>query len=558
MNYKNVSELVSKIIQSAKEDYIEIKKDDGEVIKYNQRKVINRINHYINNRFVDRDDDAIFWNLSNHRRIHFAKLLGVDTKDFMPYGQGEYNFVQAWALRKKLREWFDENEFYQVLNDISEGEATYGSVVWKKYKDGEKVELEEVNLLNLYFDQSVKCIEDTDVVELHNLTKNQLWDKNEVWDKVPEVIKKMGDKAEIWEFTGYFSTDDTEEPTRKHCVGYGYGDEAVILFDEDIDEEYCLYYDFHLGRYVDRWLRVGVVERLFKLQAQANKLVNQNDQYNDIASLLLLKSSSVDSTGNVLEQAISGQIIGDPTLEQVGISNTGFNQFVSQLQQIEAQADKLCLTPDIIQGEQSPSGTPFRSLAVVNSAAMSAFTAYKQDLGEKIGYIILTEILPELVKKWNRGVIVDIMEDDEDIAMYDESLVREMKKQYLLEVGLVTPDVEQMIRMKIETDIKGVGRRVVMDKNWINFKYGIRMAPTSETVDKAAKNDAYFNALQMIGANPNLINIPLFKQYLEDNGISWWKMTSKQVQEIQQGATGANMPQAKQPDALLATANPQG
>ena len=80
--------------------------------------------------------------------------------------------------------------------------------------------------------------------------------------------------------------------------------------------------------------------------------------------------------------------------------------------------------------------------------------------------------------------------------------------------------------------------------------------PTSETVDKTAKNDAYFNALQMIGANPMLINIPLFKQYLEDNGISWWKPTPKQVMAIQQGATGANMPEPKQPDQLLAQAQP--
>ena len=140
MKYQNISELVQKIIN----DYELTSKNNeknrriGGKTAYSQQEVLDRINAYINDKYLERDDDALFWNISNSRITHFAKLIGVDTKDFLPYGLGEYNMFQSWALRKMVKKWFYDNSFYQTLNDISEGVATYGSVVWKKYKEDGK------------------------------------------------------------------------------------------------------------------------------------------------------------------------------------------------------------------------------------------------------------------------------------------------------------------------------------------------------------------------------------------------------------------------------------
>ena len=559
MEFQNLSDKVKKIIDNAESDKITVvDRKDLEPVVFNQRETIKRINAYINDKYLERDD-GIFWNISNSRITHFAKLLGVDTKDFLPYADGVYNMFQSWALRKKARLWFKESDFYQTLNDLAEGQSTYGSIVWKKYKEKGKIELEECDLANLYFDQTAKCLEDVDLVEMHRLDEQQLWEKKYVWDsanveKVLDVWGEKKDKYEIWEFWGYFMEDD--EPVYKHTIGSGYGADEIILFTEDANKEKDFpYYDFHLGRYRGRWLRVGVVERLFKLQERINQLVNQNAQATEIASLLLLRSESPDSVGNVLEQAINGQIIPDGTLQQIGITNTGLQSFIQEVQMIEAQADRICLTPEIIQGGNSPSGTPFRSLAVVNSAAQSAFTAYKQNLGEKVASILVTDIFPLLVKDWNKGSIIELAEDDEDIEMYDKAMINWMKKEYLLSTGPITPEVEQQIVMEFENNIKEVGRKIELEKNFFDFKYGIKMMPTNETIDKTAMNDAMFNALQMTGANPAMTNIPLFKQYLENNGISWWKLTPKQIEQIQQSATGQTLPEPKQPDQLLAQAN---
>jgi len=562
MDNKKISELVADIIEDARTSTLELvegsKANNIQPILFNQRDVLRKINFYINNRYTERDNDAIFWNISNHRITHFAKLISPDTKDFYPYGIGQHNFLQAWALRKKVKEWFDDEAFYKILNDTGEGLSTYGSEVWKKHKENGKTCVKESKLDNLYFDQSVEWIEDSNIVELHDLTVQELWEKDGVWDNILDVFKK-DDKAkrfEVWEFTGYFSDSPEVKPVYKHVIGHGYGQDEIILWTEDIKQEDCPYIDFHLGKYRGTWLRMGVVQRLFDLQERVNQLVNQNAASTEIASLLLLRSANADRTGNVLEQAVNGQIIDDETLEQVGITNTGLNQFIQELQLINQQADKLCLTPEIVQGESSPSNTTFRGIAVVNAGAVTAFKNFRQDFFEKVANFLLTDIFPTLVKKWSREQLIEMAEDDEDVEAYDKAVLDDMKKEAMLNGILITPEVEQGILKKILDDMKKVGRRIEPAQDFFNFKWGLKMMATDESVDKSAQNDAYFNALQMTGLNPTLSEIPLFKQYLENNGISPQKMTPSQKEQLQQAAQGGGgtMPEPKKPDQLLANA----
>ena len=563
MEYKKISDKVRQVIEDSKNSYLQIVEGKGNInvqpILFNQRETLRKINFYINNKYTERDDNAIFWNISNPRITHFAKLISPDTKDFYPYGLGQHNFLQAWALRKKVRQWFDDEQFYKTLNDTAEGESTYGSTVWKKYKEDGKICVKEAKLDNLYFDQAIEWIEDTDIVELHSLTEHDLWEKNEVWDNVQEVFdrNKKANRFEVWEFTGYWKTDEDDKPIYKHVMGHGYGDEELILWEEELKENECPYLDFHLGRYRGRWLRMGVVERLFDLQERANQLVNQNAAVTEISSLLLLKSENADITGNVLEQAINGQIIGDSTLQQIAIQNAGLGQFIQEMNMINDQADKICLTPQIVQGEASPSNTTFRGIAVVNAGAVTAFKNYRQDLFEKIANFLLEDVFPSLVKKWSREKMIEMAEDDEDVEAYDKAVVEYSKRQALLDGNLITPELEEEIIGNVQENIKKVGRRIELEDDFFNFDWGFKMVATDETVDKSAQNDAYFNALQMTGANPTLADTPLFKQYLENNGISPWKMTPKQKEELQQATMGGGanqMPEPRQPDKLLTAA----
>jgi hypothetical protein len=484
----------------------------------------------------------------------------------MPYGQGGINMFQSWALRKNVVKWFDDERFYQTLNSVGNSTATYGSSVWKKYKEDGGSKIKKVRLENLYFDQSVEWIKDADgIVEIHNLTKKQLWDKDEIWDNIRDVLKEKEHNYEVWEFYGYFGKNE-DKPEYKHVIGYGYGDDYVELWSEDVDKEDNPYEDFHVDEYKGRWLRIGVVERLFKLQERVNQLVNQNAQASEIASLLLLRSASPDMVGNVLEQAVNGQIIPDETLEQIGITNTGLNNFLAELQLIENQADKICLTPDIVQGQATPSNSTFRGIAVENSNAVTAFRDIKQNLFEKIADILMDFVFPDVVKGWNHEDIIEMAEDDVDVEEYTKALQRKTQIDYLLanEGNVVTAEIKERILNGIEENVKQNGRKVKIPKNFFNFQWGFKMMPTDETVNKATQNDAYYNAITLELQSQGAVNdIPGYRQYLENNGISPWKLTPKQKRELQQagqqgGQSGAvSLQDRKQPDKLLEQAQIQ-
>lgn len=494
---------------------------------FNHRDTIKRINLYINNRFLERTD-GIFWNIGNYRAQHFAKNIEVDTKDLMPYAHGSINMMQGWALRKVVAKWAKERKIALEINDLAENCSYYGSSV-VKVLDGK---LDLVDLRNIYFDPLVKNIKDTNIVEKHRLNRTELNSRRDVWQNIDDVLDDDKDEYIIHEFWGYVEEDGKN--VYKRAVVY-LEDSEVVLDEEAMDKN--PYYDFHLTKYEGRWLRVGIIERLFDLQELTNELVNQNAENSRIASLLLFQTSNQDVMGNVLEGVLSGQIVQDDTLKQVGISNTGINDFIGQLTNINLMADKICLTPDIIQGEALPSGTPFRSMATLTNAARSSFKLLRENIGERLSYLMEEEIIPILAKEINKDSIIDIIEDEGDIEMFNKALKDKVKIQAILSGNVIDPYIEDEINRMVEDSIERSGRKIEIPKGAFNFKWGIRLNVTGEAYDKAQQNLAYESAIQYMMANPQATNTPIFKQYLENNGISWWKLRPEQIEQIQQGGS---------------------
>jgi hypothetical protein len=530
----------------------------------NQHEILKRINLYSHNRFLERADDAIFWNICSSRVVHFAKNLDLDTKHLQPYGVGDTNFWQAWILRMRFYKFCQDNQLAITLNDLAKLLAKYGSAVWKKVKKDGKVTTEEANLVNLFFDQTSKDMKLSDAtIEMHELNLTALKDKEDVWTYteggIKEVIKKEKKlhkgsvKAEITEYWGFDEDEDSDTFGEYiHQFSYGQGDGEIILFKEEADKEKDYpYFDFHIGEYEGIWLRIGVYERLFQLQERMNTLVNQNAQATEIASLLLMKTDSAVIDGNVLTQAENGQIIPDKNLEQIAIQNPGLANFIQEFNLIQAQADELCLTPQVLTGQDMPTGVPFRGIATYNNNAKEAFTPIRQRIGEKLSHILLNDIFPSLVKDWNFGGIIEIAGDESDIMLYDLSFKQAIKNAYavdqLLSHGRVV-SYDELMAVEAAYDQNPVkDRKLTIPKGYFNFEYGIRLNVTGEQVDKAAKNDASFNALQMIQQNPAIANIPLFKQYCEENGLQYWKLSPAQMQSVQNGATRGAAPMMDKP-----------
>ena len=544
INTKSISSIVyAEVADFKNRQIITEEKNDKYFSQYEN---IIRINLYLQDEFVDRDD-GIFWNLSTPRIPHFAKNIDLDTKDFYPYAVGVNSFTPNWILKMKYYAWARESKFGLLLNSLSEGVSTYGSMVQKKiYLEDGDPSLKTCNLSNLYFDQSAETIREANVVELHYFSETELRKRSSDWDNVDQVIKKgrndvkEGEFAEyeIWERWGEF--EEAEDDVKyKHYIGYGEGDKEIIMLEEDEKMEDMPYYDFHLSQYTGRWQRIGVVERLYSLQERTNELVNQNAKTTEIASMLLLRSQDVGMDGNVLTGVESGQIITSTDLQQIAIQNPGLNNFIQELQLIEQQADKLCMTPAVMTGQKTPAGMPFRGMALLSEAAKNTFDFIRETVAIKLVDILLDEILPEIVKDWNKGELLDIAGDEAEVEIYDQSIKRRMKMDAILKGQLITPEFEDKINTMADERISVEGRGVKIPKGYFDFEYKIRINPTGESFDLNKQNDAYNNALQLVLQNPAILEIPLFRQYLENNGIEWEKLKPEQQEALTEGALGA-------------------
>jgi hypothetical protein len=563
-----ISELVEKEVQRFKEQSIIL--TDG--ISFNQYRTIQRINKYVNSKFWScPDPNALFWNLSTPRIPLFAKSIDMDTKDFKVVGVGKTNWFKAWILNVRFRKWARDNRFALTLNDISEGLATYGSAVWKLSKERGKTIIEEVDLRNLYFDPTVKNIRNSPVVELHYLTESQIRAKYP--DKADEVIRRAekardeedhdaeseDEKYRVWERWGEYKKEEGDDAKYVHMIGTGSGEFEVVLFEEEIklDKDGLPtkfpYYDFHVAKYSGRWMRMGVVEKLFGLQEQMNTLVNQNAEANNIASLLLFRTSDPTTRGNVLQSAVSGQIINSQDFQEIPIDNRFIQTFLNQLQIIEKKADELCFIQESISGELPPSGVPFRSLAVSSRIAVGTFKYIKESIGEKMGIIIQEKLLPEAVKDFQREDVIEISEDENDVRMYDQLVIEQAVENYTVqraEEGFVVfeEEIQQMVT-ELQDTLQRDRRIFEVPDNFFDFEYGVLMNPTGESADKNVQNSVMEGAISYMLSAPAIVNTPIFKQYLANNGIPPFRLSPEEQQSLQQSATGQT-PQQPEEDKL--------
>lgn len=555
-------------VQKFRDDTFQLTTGDS----FNQYETIQRIIKYTNNNFWEcSDTNALFYQVANNRRALYAKSIDMNTKDYYTIGVGKTNWFQNWILNVRFKKWARDERFALTLDDVSSDIATFGSTVWKKVKlpDG-TTSIEMCDLRNLYFDPTVKNIVDSPVCEMHYLTEMEI--RNRWADKADEIIENAkkardeedneaeshDDKYRIVERWGEYREYPSDPAKYYHYIGTGSGDEVieivmdVVKIDKKTGKPVGFpYYDFHGERVKGRWLGLGVVERLFDIQEQVNTLVNQNNEVNNIASLLLFRTQDPNTTGNILDAVENGQIISSEDMEEMNISNRFLQGFIAQLKMLEQKADELCYITESISGDTPPSGVPFRSMAMASRGSVSTFDYIKSAAGEKMGYILQEQILPSLVKGWNREKTIEISEDENDIRLYDQAIIKSSIEEYTMDRArngyiVFQEDLAELAIQKRQ-ELETTKRDEKIGKNFFDFEYGIVMNPTGESMDKNAINGAIDAAIAQMIAAPAVVNTPLFQQKLENNNIPPFRLSVEEQQELMGGTKpGAPLPEAPQ------------
>jgi len=556
-------------------------------VQFDHRDTVKKINNHKAGKFHNLDDDdAIFWPLGQQRSPHFAKKLDVDTRHFRVEGYGDYNAYQAWAVNVRFRKWAKDTGFALDLDDFGDALADFGSCALKlvERKEG-GYDLKEVDLLKLWFDPTIKNFKGQTKIELHELEKHTVlgkdgWDNNEKAWAMAEIVDQqesdkndnvnaVAEKRKFWERVGYYNVahyengdlvnggyiEDPVEDDWKfmHTIHAGNGDGEVVVYAEEIGEDDDIYVDLHISKYEDRWLRIGVYERLFGLQKMVNESINYNRDTQQIASLLLLRTRNKKFVGSSILQMAESGLITDADLEQIGITNTAFGEFINTVAMYEDKADKLCLTPDVITGEGSNAQT-FRGQAALTNLANSAFKKARDRVSFVISKLLVDRILPHEISEWNKEKSLEIAGFDVDARMYDAIAVIQHLNNYILDEFAKGNNPTQEEKQKFVDDlmqrIEREGRKLILPEKFYDFKFGLAINATGEIENKEQMNDAYFNVINWVLANPTVNLIPAFREYVEKNNITPFHLTPEQMQQIRQGAVEQPQPVQKQ-DKLM-------
>ena len=324
MNYKILT-----LLDDLTEKYAEpIQRVEGLI--RNPKDIIKTIEYYTNNQYLSGNKDAIgrekpFYNVCNFRVTTAKTATDLDVKDIRFEADSLKYSVQAMIINHELYKYLKEINFSQTLNDMGVTRPRYGGVLVKQYDDGEGLEIEVVDWVNVDFDPN--DIEGGTIIETHYLKPTELLKRADVWtgyDEVSEVIKEHAkitknkpQDIEIKEITGEFSksydpkeidNDENESKFQKMCFYVAVvGTRKFLLYKEDLKEDKDKY-KYLAWETVGDGLGRGVVEEGFESQVWVNDAMISIKNTMDLSGKALLSTDSQKVSGNAITGVDTGHI----------------------------------------------------------------------------------------------------------------------------------------------------------------------------------------------------------------------------------------------------------
>lgn len=180
---------MSGLVQNFKKNFLEKSIEIVPGLTHNQYEVVKRIYFYQHNQFEsgptdENGDPKYFYDLITHRNDQSTKNIDLDSKDCYIQSNTEGAYMKSWLLRREYIGYTKTSGWGKKLNQLAEDLPDFGTVVWKKYRTGGRVQTSNVELINLMNDPSAECLKDGMVIERHQLTQSDLMNgAKKVWDK---------------------------------------------------------------------------------------------------------------------------------------------------------------------------------------------------------------------------------------------------------------------------------------------------------------------------------------------------------------------------------------
>jgi hypothetical protein len=455
---------------------------------YSQYKLTRRIalfeNHvYPSGKFDSQGNYKYWFDIQTPRIDGEVKNIDFNSRDVKVYSPRKSDELPCIITNLKLAEWMRENGQAEEINSAIEEGAGWGNVLWKKVKKT----YERVDLRNLYvINQTAECVDETPIIERHQMIQSDLRAMSRVWDNVKDAIEKCGTETykatadgqakdsttphyNVYERNGEFSVKDLKEV---HGEKPADGDEDKFVFgkviavgtvatDGGVTIDYILfakdmpgksnsdiYEEYHRGRYKGRWFREGLYELLFDVQVRANEIGNQIAQGLAFAAKKIGRSKDKLIIQNVMTDMRNGDIIRSEDLQWLDMRMDGFDQLANEYNRLIQIANAIANSQEIIQGQQLNAGTPLGLGQLYDQNANKLFTFIRQKLAIPFAAIFDKSLIPQFVKEMQAEDVLRLTGDADMLKRLIELVVEDWYITNLVAIGPHTLDQAQALKQQ--------------------------------------------------------------------------------------------------------------
>jgi hypothetical protein len=516
-------------------------------LTFNAYQTIKKILFYTESKYESGQKDRRgklkpFFNIVNFRVNVATRATDLDTKDIQIVADEPQFMPMSFLLQKEVYNWMKDVNFAKTLNEMGSTRAKFGGVLVKKCieeEDGEdELELEVVDWRNVIVDPSNP---DNMVIEKHYMIENELAEKDGVWEGVREaidVVRKLPEKKlEVFEVTAELPEsyapeggDDYTYRIQKFVMyNKTKSGKGTILYHEFLDE---FPYKYLAWENINGRLGRGIVEDGFEAQQWTNDAVIKEKEAMELGSKVIFKSTDPTIQNNILSEVENGQIIKIAPNTDLAIANTITNnlpEFRQLIQSWDSQLEKTTSTFNAVTGETMPSGTAYRTTAILNQEATSMFDYRREEMGIFLVEIFTDWIIPYLLKKFNKAHILAAEFSPEELKAIDDSFANyeatmKMKESILSGKPVYAEDYSKLVQETKDLLMKAKDKRFldIPKGQYKNWKPKVTILTTGEQKNKAVILESLNNVLMTAAKAPQVLTDPtlskVFAKILEISG----------------------------------------
>lgn len=500
----------------------ELAQDDS-AYYFSQWETLNTIELYYNSQFVNGKYDSegmekVFLNICKFRSDVAAKQVDIDTKNFVFLPEDDHSVWGAYFMGKRFKQWAKEQDFGQVINDITQDYVKYGTAVLKKVGNT----VERVPLLTLRNQQDASDFQTASyVIEEHkDMTMAEIQEMD-AWD-IDGMDMRMNETVTVYERYGYVPLTFYKEYKEMEVEEEDHGEVidvmAILTLNENKEEKkeptgeilfmekikQRPYEEVKWSKQDGRWLGVGEVENQFENQVFRNMVENMRRRGLMWSSKKIFQSADTELAKNLVKDIRDGEILKvmpNGLVSQVNMNTQNLGEFAQAIDSWDRNSDQKSFTFEVATGEALPSGTPFRLGVLLSSAANSHFGLKRENLGLFFKRVVSNLLVP-VFKKQNRSEhTMALFADEEGVETLKQALIKIHTNNQIKEVLLSAqiPNAEE-IRVNVEEQVNARKELFVKFPQgfYDGIKHSVDLVITGESVDVPKKIETLTNLFNVL------------------------------------------------------------